>query len=113
MKIKAVSKYVQISPYKLRPVADVIRGKTVENALAWLKTSLTRRVEPIYKAVSSAYANARNLYPDINSGKELSIKLIKIDQGPILKYFKPSAQGRAAPMRRRLSHIEVILERVI
>ena len=111
MKIKAISRYVQVSPYKLRPVADVIRGQSVEKALAWLKTTLTRRAEPIYKVVSSAYANARNLHPEISSGAEVSIKMIKVDQGPILKYFKPAAMGRAASLRKRLSHIEVILEK--
>ena len=113
MKIKAISRYVQVSPYKLRPVADVIRGQTVEKALAWLKTSLTRRAEPIYKVVSSAYANARNLNPEITSGAEVILKAIKVDQGPILKYFKPAAMGRAASLRKRLSHIEVILEKKV
>lgn len=107
---KAVSKYIRVSPYKLRPFADVIRGNSVEKAYAWLKTCSVKRVEPLMKTLYSAYSNAKNLRPEISSMDQVFIKEIKIDQGPIIKYFKPGAMGRASIQRKRLSHIEVILD---
>ncbi len=112
MLAKAISKYIRISPYKLRPYADVVRGKSVDHAYAWLKNCAVRRAEPILKAVASAFANARVKNPDINSMAMVYIKEIRIDQGPIVKYFKPAAQGRAAPQRKRMSHIMVVVDKV-
>ncbi len=108
---KAVSKFIRVSPYKLRPFADVIRGNTVERAYAWLKTCSVKRVDPLVKTLYSAYSNARNLHPEIDSMEKLFIKEIKIDQGPIIKYFKPGAMGRANVQRKRLSHIEIVLDK--
>lgn len=106
---KAKSKYVRVSPYKLRPFADVIRGYTVQRALAWLKTcSVVNRVRPIEKVISSAYANAKQKTENL-SMNDLFIKEIKVDQGPTFKYHKPTARGRAAVQRKRLSHVEVVL----
>jgi len=110
---KAKSKYLRISPYKLRPYIDVIRGNTVDKALAWLETCALKRVKPITKTLFSAYSNAKNLNPEFGSMSDLVIKEIKIDQGPIIKYFKPGAQGRACPQRKRLSHLEIILDKKI
>ena len=110
MLAKAKSRYVRVSPYKLRPIVDVIRGYRLDKALAFLKTHIVARVVPIQKIVESAYANARNLNSKITSTSELFIKEIKVDQGPTIKYFKPSAMGRAATQRKRLCHIEVVLE---
>lgn len=110
MDAKAISKYVHVSPFKLRPIADVIRGKSVEAAEAWLKTSLSRRVQPILKTLKSACANAIDRAQDKTAVKNMSIKLIKIDQGPFIKYMKPNAQGRASIWKKRLSHIEIIVE---
>ena len=108
---KAKSKYLRISPYKLRPYIDVIRGNSVDKALAWLETCALKRVTPIKKTLFSAYSNAKNLNPEFGSMSDLIIKEIKIDQGPIIKYFKPGAQGRACPQRKRLSHLEIILDK--
>jgi large subunit ribosomal protein L22 len=106
----AKSRYIRISPYKLRPFADVIRGYSVDKALAWLKTCGIKRARPIAKTLHSAYANAKNLHPDIESMDKVFIKEIRIDQGPIIKYFKPGAMGRASMQRKRLSHIEITLD---
>jgi large subunit ribosomal protein L22 len=92
---RARAKYVRVSPYKLRPIADVIRGQPVEKALAWLKVSMHKRVQPIFKALVSACANMRTKY--------------EVDQGPVIRYMKPGAMGRATILRKRLSHIEVIV----
>ena len=108
MQFVAKARYVWYSPYKLRPLADVVRGKSAFYALGWLETYKTKRSVPLKKALESAVANAKNL-KNIDS-KNLSIKEIRIDQGPIHRYFKPGAMGRAMIQRKRLCHISVILE---
>lgn len=108
MQFIAKTRYIIYSPYKLRPLADVVRGKGVVYALSWLTTYRTQRAEPIKKLIESAAANAHNLKNVPLS--QLSIKEIRIDQGPIRRYFKPGAMGRAMPQRTRLSHLSVILE---
>lgn len=109
MDIRAISKFVRISPYKLRPYADVIRGQSVTKAISWLKTVNVQRIVPLLKTLNSACANAKNLHPDVNVADELVVKEVRVDQGPIIRYFKPGAMGRANPQRKRLSHIEIIL----
>jgi len=109
---KAISRYVRISPYKLRPYADVIRGTTVERAHAWLKACSNKRMLPLMKTLASAYANARNKNPEIDSMGKVFIKEIRIEQGPIVRYFKPAAQGRAAPQRKRMSHILIVVDKI-
>lgn len=108
MQFVAKAKYIWYSPYKLRPIVDVIRGKDVLYALNWLSTYRNQRIIPVKKVIESAAANAKN-----NGNAEiglLRIKEIRVDQGPIHRYFKPAAMGRAAPQRKRLCHISVILE---
>jgi len=110
MQFVSKSKYVRFSPYKLRPIADVVRGKQVDYALNWLSTVAVKRVVPLQKAIESAAANAKNLQSvDFNG---LIIKDIRVDEGPMFRYFKPGAMGRANIQRRRLSHISVVLEPV-
>ena len=108
---KAKSRYIRVSPYKLRPYINVIRGFSVDKAFAWLKTCAVKRVRPITKTLVSAYSNAKNLNPEIKSMDSLVIKEIRVDQGPIVKYFKPGAMGRASVQRKRLCHLEVILDK--
>ncbi len=111
MRVRAKSKYIRISPYKLRPVVDVIKGYSADKALAWLKTCALKKVKPIEKTLLSAYANGKELNPDVSSMAEFFIKEIRVDQGPVIKYYKPGAMGRACMQRKRLSHLEVVLER--
>jgi len=111
MQVKAEGKYIRISPYKLRPIADVVRGKSLAESQAYLKAHMTKKVRSILKVLDSAYANARNLHKDIDSPEMLVVKKIFVDQGPVFKYYTPAAMGRAAVQRRRLSHITVILEK--
>jgi len=112
MLARAISKYIRISPYKLRPYADVIRGTSVDKAYAWLKTCGVKRAEPLLKTLASAYANAQVKNPEVDSMAKLTVKEVRIDQGPIVKYFKPAAMGRAAPQRKRMSHITVVVDKV-
>ncbi len=110
---KAKSKFIRVSPYKMRPLADVIRGYNVERALAWLKTYAgTKRVSPLEKVIFSAYSNAKHAEENLTM-RDLRIKILKVDQGPSFSYFKPSAMGRAAVLRKRLSHLEIGLEKII
>ncbi len=107
---RALVKYVRTSPYKLRPLAAVVRGNNVEQALAWLRANATQRTRPIEKIIFSAFANAKVKHGEVTM-RELVIKEIKVDQGPTITYFKPGAMGRANPQRKRMSHIEVVVEK--
>lgn len=109
---RALSKYVRVSPYKLRPIVNVIRGWTLDKAFAWLKTCSVKRAKPIEKVLLSAYHNAKHndLSAKNKSIADIAIKEIKVDGGPVVKYYKPTAMGRASVQRKRTSHIEVILQ---
>jgi large subunit ribosomal protein L22 len=108
MEYKAKAKYVHYSPYKLRPIANVIRGKDVTYAIDWLTIYKVKRAEPILKTLKSAVANANDL--NKLSPQELVVKEIRIDHGPMIKYFKPGAMGRSNPYRKRMSHISIIVD---
>jgi large subunit ribosomal protein L22 len=110
MLARAISKYIRISPYKLRPYADVIRGYSLDKACAWLTTCAVKRARPLLKTLVSAYANAKFKNPEIDSMAKVIIKEIRIDQGPIVNYFTPAAMGRAVPQRKRMSHILVVVD---
>ncbi|MFC1842014.1 50S ribosomal protein L22 [Candidatus Dependentiae bacterium] len=110
MQFGAKAKYLRYSPYKIRPLADVLRGKSVRYALDWLSTCPLRKVRPMKKLIESATANAKNLQNV--EADDLIIKTICVDQGPSFRYFKPGAMGRANPNRKRFSHVSVVLEKV-
>lgn len=108
MQFNAKAQNVRFSPFKLRPLADVIRGKSVRYALNWLATSSLKRAVPIEKVVASAAANAK--HKSSVELDQLMIKEIRVDQGPTQKYFKPGAMGRSNVYKKRFSHVSVILE---
>lgn len=110
MQFEAKARYLRFSPYKLRPLVDVVRGKDVVYALNWLTTYPVRKAEPIRKLIQSAAANARSLQ-NVDLA-QLKIKDIRVDGGPIFRYFKPGAMGRANIYRKRLSHMSVVLETI-
>jgi len=104
---RAVAKYIRISPRKVRQVVDLIRGKNVGEALAILQYTPKRASSVVAKVVKSAAANAENNYQmDKDS---LYIKACYVDQGPTLKRYQPRAMGRADLLRRRTSHITVVV----
>ena len=109
--MKAFSRNVRFSPFKLRVYADSIRGKNVSTAVHWLQSQGLNRVVPIAKTLVSAYHNARQVDSSIVDMAQMRIKEIRVDQGPVIRSFKPGAQGRACPQRTRLSHISVIVEK--
>lgn len=108
MQFTAKARFIRFSPYKLRPLADVIRGKSVTYAIGWLSTCALRRAIYIQKLVESAAANAKNVQ-NIDA-KQLVISNIMVDEGPGYKYFKPGAMGRSNKYKKRSSHISVVLQ---
>ncbi len=107
---KAIAKYIRISPYKVRAVLDLIRGKSYREAVGILENLNKSSSEPILKVVKSAGANAENNL-SMNMD-ELFVAECFADQGPTLKRFIPKAHGRAGGLLKRTSHITVILDEV-
>ncbi|GKT08336.1 50S ribosomal protein L22 [Desulforhabdus sp. TSK] len=107
MEVRAVSKYLRVSPHKARLVADLVRGKDVGDALTILKYSPKKSCRLINKTLRSAVANAENTKTmDVDN---LFIKTITVDEGPRLKRFRPRAMGRATRILKGSSHITVVL----
>jgi len=108
MEIVAQSNSVRISARKVRLVADVIRNKSVGEAINSLTLIKKRGASILYKTLKSATANA------INNSKlkqdSLVIRSIEVGEGPFLKRFHPSTRGRTHPYKRRSSHIRIVLE---
>ena len=105
---KAVAKHVRISPYKVRIVLDIIRGKGYREALAILENTPKSASEPVKKVLMSAAANAEN---NLGLSKDnLYVAACFADQGPTLKRVMPRAQGRAFRILKRTSHITVVLD---
>ena len=107
MEAKATAKYVRMSPSKLKPVTDLVRGKDLNEALTILKFTSGKGAELVEKVVQSAAANAENNH-DINPD-ELYVAEIYANQGPTMKRFRAGAQGRASMILKRTSHIAVTL----
>jgi large subunit ribosomal protein L22 len=110
MEVRAKLRFVRIAPRKARLVADLIRGKRSEEALNILSFTKKEAAKIILKLLKSAIANATNK-KNINVDN-LYIKHITVDQGPMLKRYQPRAMGRATMIRRRMSHITIILDEV-
>ena len=107
METKAVAKFVRISPRKIRLVMDQVRGKQVGEALNMLSFAPQRGARILKKLVNSAIANAeQNTGVDVDS---LYIMRVYADEGPTLKRWRPRAQGRATSIRKRTSHLTVVL----
>lgn len=107
MEVRAVAKYIRISPQKVRLIIDVVKGKQVEAALDLLKFMPQKAAAIIEKVIKSAIANA-DQYPDIDVDS-LVIRNIIADQGPTLKRFRARARGRGSRILKRTTHITVIL----
>jgi len=106
--IRAVSKYVRMSPSKIRRVLRQIQGKTYSEALLLLEFMPYASCAPIIKVLRSATANARNNFS--MDEKNLVIKSAFADQGPTMKRFRPRAQGRAYRILKATSHITIVME---
>ena len=107
MEAKAVEKFIRIAPRKLRLVADAIRTKRVNDAVDLLTFTTKKAALIIKKAVQSAAANATENHK--MNEDDLVVEKIFINEGPILKRFRPRARGRATRIRKRTSHLTVIV----
>ena len=107
MEVIAISKDTGVSPQKVRPLVDMVRGKKVDEALIILKFTSTPTARVVSKVVKSAAANAENNFQMVPS--DLRIVSIFADEARTLKRFRPRARGRASPILKRSSHITVIV----
>lgn len=108
MAVKAVAKGVRMSPRKVGVVAQLVRGRSVEDALTILNHVPRRSAEAVRKVIESAQANAdhnHNLKP-----QTLQIVEISVTPGPRLRRYRPAAHGRALPFQRKTSHIRVVVD---
>ena len=105
-------RHIRVTPQKARRVVALIKGKQAEEALAILKFAPQGASEPIYKLVASAIANARvkaDKDGEYLDDQDLYVKNAYVDEGTTLKRFQPRAQGRAFQIKKRSSHITVVL----
>ena len=109
----AIQRTARQSPYKMRLVIDQIRGKDVNEALGLLKFSKKHAAKQIAKVLNSAVANAEFKSREGNEPVDVDTLYIShaiVNEGPALRRFMPAAQGRATPIRKRTSHVEIILD---
>jgi large subunit ribosomal protein L22 len=113
MEAKAIARHIRMSPRKVRLVIDQIRGRSVNEAYGILQFSKKAAAEPVGKTLRSAVANAQ--YRAQDSGElvdvdELVVREAFVDEGPTLRRFRAAAMGRATPIRKRTSHITVVVD---
>ena len=113
MQARAIARHVRMSPRKVRLVVDQIRGKSVNQAYQILQFSPKAAAEPISKTLRSAVANAQYKAQDAGAVldvDDLVVSAVYVDEGPTLKRYRAAAMGRAAPIRKRTSHITVAVD---
>ena len=108
MEAIAKSKYIGVPPRKARRVVDLIRGKYVDEALDILKYVSQAAAEPTLKTVKSAAANALQKAGSVKV-EDLVVKEAYVDEGPTMKRFRPAWRGRAVRIRKRSSHITIVV----
>lgn len=108
MEARAVARFMRVSPRRAQQIVDLIRGKDIDEALAILRFTPTKAAKMIEKVLKSAIANAEHNY-DMNTNR-LYVAATYVDQGPTLKRMMPRAQGRADRIRKRTSHITVVVK---
>ena len=106
--MQASATHIRISPRKVRMVVDTVRGKSVSQALSILGFTRKKAALPVQKLLKSAVANAVE-NGGISDVDALVIDRIMVDEGPTLKRYMPRARGRATPIRKRTSHIRIML----
>lgn len=114
MEAKAIARYVRQSPRKMRLVAELIRGQSVNEAYAILRFSEKKAARSIERLLRSAVANAM-VKADIEGERldvdELFVKQAHVDEGPTLRRWRARAMGRASPIHKRMSHVTVVVDR--
>ena len=109
---RAIQRTARQSPYKMRLVIDQIRGKDVNEALALLRFSKKHAAKQIEKVLRSAVANAEHAAREQNEPLDVDALFVSravINEGPKLKRFTPAAMGRATPILKRTSHVEIVV----
>ncbi len=107
MEARAKLRFLRISPTRVRAVTKMIKGKYVSEALALLKFCEKGSGEPLYKLLNSAITNAESKF---NANvDELHVKNAFVDEGPTYKRYSPAAMGRATKIRKRTSHVTIIV----
>src|SRR5512144_1933360 len=107
---RATQRSARQSPYKMRLVVDEIRGKSVNDALAYLAFSKKHAAKQIEKTLRSAVANAEHASRENNTPLDVDALYVAravVNEGPKLKRFMPAAMGRATPIQKRTSHVEI------
>ena len=108
MEVKATLKYARIGVLKTRPVVDLVRGKSMHQAMQILSVQNKKASQLVYKLIQSAAANAENKKTiDVD---KLYVKSIYVNRGPHRKSFMPRARGSASSILKRTSHISVVLD---
>ncbi len=107
MPYENVHRNARISPTKVRPVADMIRGKSLDEAMMILQTSKRRAAVFLRQALLAAQANADQDEADV---RRLFVSDARVDSGPAMKRWQPKDRGRAFPIRKRTSHIVVAVD---
>ncbi|MFZ5391108.1 MAG: 50S ribosomal protein L22 [Patescibacteria group bacterium] len=110
MEVQAQLRFARLSPRKVKLVIDLVRGKTLSEAVRQLGSLSKAPAKPVMKLLKSAAANGKANFKA--EPAEWWIKTILVNQGPVLKRWQPKAMGRATPLRRPTSHIKVILSDV-
>jgi large subunit ribosomal protein L22 len=106
--VQAVQRFIRLSPFKARKVADIVRGKRVEDALAILKFMPQKAAFVFEKIIKSAVANSEHRENPLDQD-DLLIEAILVDEGPTMHRIDFRAQGRVYRIRKRTSHIKVVL----
>jgi len=104
----AIARFVRVTPMKARRVVDLVRGLDVDEALSLLRFAPQAASEPVYKVLESAVSNAVS-----GEGLDRSSLIITkalVDEGPTMKRFRPRAQGRASRIRKRTSHLTIVVQ---
>lgn len=109
METRAIAKYVRISPFKAREVARLIQGKPATEALALVDLIPRKAARLIGKTLRSAVANAESSEYNAVSAENLIVKEAVIGEGPTLKRWRPKARGMAGRIRKRTSHIRIVV----
>lgn len=107
MEVQALTRYARMSPKKMREVSRTIQGRKVADARNLLSVITRKSARLIAKTLNSAVANAENNHN--LASDNLTVKLAVIENGPVLKRFKAAARGSAAPRRKKMSHIRIVL----
>ena len=113
MEAKAIARHVSMSPRKVRLVVDQIRGESVNSAYAILQFSPKAAARPVEKTLRSAVANAQFKAEEEGEVVDLDDLVVRqafVDEGPTLKRWRAAAMGRATPIRKRTSHITLIVD---